>query len=333
MAQMVDFCRYPKDLDGCRQSLIEAYRLKKLLEYCMIEGLKQGLKQCRQILGNGLYDETKNQAAFSEAENELRQACEQTVVLGYPLKISAIHELFYTTYYKLVRFIITRKFHIEDNTLPSADDISQDVLGNLHNHFQKGAYETKSLRRFVISSAYHQCIAAINEARRQINLPDDYEAIARTSPSIDIFPPRVIENWEDLDNKLLNSKYGDIINRIILAQRYSEAYVSGVILSAKQLRSNWEGTKSVPDREIADLCEKTAVIARHFAKNEVVTITAKVINLAFAEPRALPLVFAAAAGKDVSQIRKLLEELNNLSDIAIFTRICRICKFVNFRTF
>jgi hypothetical protein len=217
---------------------------------------------------------------------------------------------------------------LKDNTLPSADDISQEVFGDLHKFFQKGASVTKSIRQVVISSTYHACIAAINKARKQISVPDDYEAIARTFPSIDIFPPRVIENWEDMDNKLLNSKYGDIINRIILAQRYSEARVSGANLSAKQLRSNWEGMKSMPDRDIADLCEKTAVIARHSAKNEVVMITAKVINLAFAEPRALALVFAAAAGRNLSQIRKLFEELSALSDTAIFTRISRIWKLL-----
>ena len=251
MTQTVDFCRYLKDLDGCRQALIEAYRLKKLLEHCIIEGLKQGLKQCRQILGNGLYDETKNQAALSEVENELRQACEQTVVLGYPLKISTIHEFFYTTYYKLVRFIIIKNFHLKDNTLPSADDISQEVFGDLHKFFQKGASVTKSIRQIVIASTYHACIKAINDARKQVTVPEDYEAIARTYPSIDIFPPRVIENWEDMDNKLLKSKHGDIVNRIILAQRYSEACISGANLSAKQLRSSWEGIKNMSDGELS----------------------------------------------------------------------------------
>ncbi len=58
MARASTFCPCPEDLEGCRQSLIQARREGSIGEYCIMEGLRANLHQCRQVLLEGLYDKT-----------------------------------------------------------------------------------------------------------------------------------------------------------------------------------------------------------------------------------------------------------------------------------
>jgi len=138
MAKASTFCHYPEDPDGCRQLLIRAWREGSIGEYCIMEGLRANLSQCRQVLLEGLYDKTsprRDSSAETTAargqSNGLDEACKQVVLLGYPLEIKAVQEVFHEAYYKLVRSKIY-KFGIRDNDDPSADDVFQNVFLNIH---------------------------------------------------------------------------------------------------------------------------------------------------------------------------------------------------------
>jgi len=115
MARASTFCHHPEDLDGCRQSLTQAWREGSISEYCIMEGLRANLHQCRQVLLEGLYDKTSPRkgpadevTAPAGQKKDLEEACKAVVLFGYPLEIGAIGEVFYEAYYNLVRTIIHR---------------------------------------------------------------------------------------------------------------------------------------------------------------------------------------------------------------------------------
>lgn len=322
MAQIVDFCTYPDDLDGCQQAIIEAYRLDNLLKHCIIEGLKLSLKQCRQVLSNGLYNkDSAGQVSTGANSKELKRACEQIIIFGYPLKIRAIHEIFYEAFHKLVNYNICKLGITDEN---KADDIFQEIFVNLHEYFLKGISNIDSLTGYIAQTTRNACIALWKREKRQTRLPDDYKKMPETGSSEAIIPAAIAEYWEMADNRLLNTKQGNLINRIILAQLCVEGRTTNSKLSAKTFIPSWRKLSDISDEDIANLHEKATTEAKHFAESDTVLLAAKLINSCFVAPDQVAMAFAAATGMDTSQIRALLNELSSTTDNAIHTRISRI---------
>jgi hypothetical protein len=176
MAKACTFCQYPEDLDGCRQSLVQAWRKGSISEYCIMEGLGADLNQCRQVLLEGLYDKTSRQrnsgaeaTAACGQKDGLHEACKTVVLLGYALGINAVQEVFYEAYYKFVRSKI-HKFGIRDNDDPSADDVSQGSFLNIHKQFQRGASVRRPLAVYVATVVLHECFGWRRGRARHIAL-------------------------------------------------------------------------------------------------------------------------------------------------------------------
>lgn len=151
MAKTANFCQNSVDSDGCHLSLIQACQEGSIDKHCIFEGLKTNCRQCRDVLQRGLYN--KNPQVKNA---ELQQACKKVVLLGYPLGIKAIPEVFYESYYKLIRSVIYR-YGIKDNDDPSADDVFQNVFRNLHKQFLRGASVKGSLTTYITKVTLNEC--------------------------------------------------------------------------------------------------------------------------------------------------------------------------------
>ncbi len=329
MARASTFCRCPEDLEGCRQSLIQAWREGSIGEYCIMEGLRANLHQCRQVLLEGLYDKTSqpkgSAGKVTEAvrqKKDFEEACKHVVLLGYPLEIGAIGEVFYEAYYNLVRTIIHR-FGIKDDSQPSADDVSQQVLTNLHEHFRKGVSVERPLAAYITSVTVYECFRWLKDVTGHINLSEDQVQI-ETSLSTTLLPPSVVECWEDLDQRLFRSEQGNLINRIIFAQQCLEACNTGKRPSAKQLMADWQTLSQMPGRDVASLHERTVMHVMRSPARDVVHIAADLINAGLAASYQMAIVFAASMGMDLKQTEELLEHITSLSASAVYARICRI---------
>lgn len=324
------FCRHPGDLDGCRRSLIQALSGGSISRHCIIEGLRVDLDQCRQVLLEGLYDKASQRKGptgrvpdVAVQKKELSEACKQVVLLGYPLEIKSLRQVFYEAYYRLVRSVIYR-FGITDDGQPSADDVFQKVFLGLHKRFLKGASIEVRLSTYIERTVVNACIEAISSAWRRANLTDEGELEGQTTPSTVFVPPGVVENWEHLDYQLLNSDQGNLINRTILAHHCMEACSSGKKPSIKLLMEYWQSLLQLPHEDVASLHEKTVTYLGRFPARGAVYTAADLVNLGLAKLDQVAVVFAASTGMELKQIWGLIDELNDLSAGAIYTRISRI---------
>jgi len=323
------FCRCPEDLEGCRQSLIRAWREGSIGEYCIMEGLRANLHQCRQVLLEGLYDKTSPRkgpadkvTGAARQKKDFDEACKAVVFLGYPLEIKAIPEVFHEAYYRLVRTVI-RNFGTTNKGRSSADDVFQNVFLALHKHFRKGASVRGPLAIYVTRVTINKCFECLRKAAGHISLPEDAVQI-ETSLSTTLLPPSVVECWEDLDQRLFRSEQGNLINRIIFAQQCLEACNTGKRPSAKQLMADWQTLSQMPGRDVASLHERTVMHVKRSLARGVVHIAADLINAGLAASYQMAIVFAASMGMDLKQTEELLEQITSLSASAVYARICRI---------
>lgn len=324
------FCCHPEDLDGCRQSLIQAWREGSIGKYCIMGGLQANLNQCRQVLLEGLYDKTSSRkdpagkvTAPAGQKKDLEEACKQVVLLGYPLEIKVVPEVFHEAYYNLVRTIIHR-FGIKDDSQPSADDVSQQVFTNLHEQFHKGASVQAPLAAYIIRVTVNACAKALQSEQKQHKLKSGYQP-GKGNYSLAVFlPPSVVECWEDLDQRLFRSEQGNLINRIIFAQQCLEACNTGKRPSAKQLMADWQTLSQMPGKDVASLHERTVMHVMRSPARDVVHIAADLINAGLAASYQMAIVFAAGMGMDLKQTEELLEQITSLSASAVYARICRI---------
>lgn len=328
MAKAPTFCCHPDDLDGCRKSLTQAWREGSIGEYCIMEGLRANLHQCRQVLLEGLYDKTSpRRESSAEAtaargqSNGLDEACKVVVLLGYPLEVKAVQEVFHEAYYKLVRSKIY-KFGIRDNDDPSADDVFQNVFLNIHKQFRRGASIRGPLAVYITRVALHECFRWLRDAARHTSLPEDVVEI-ETSLSYALLPPPVVEYWEHLDHRLSNSDQGDLINRIILAQQCMEGCVTDKKPSAKHLMADWQCLSQISKGELRKLHEK---VVERLISQDLVYFAAEFINAGVIKPHQVAVIFAAGTGMNLEQTHKLVGRLSSLSATAIFARIHRIYK-------
>lgn len=332
MARAPTFCRYPEDPEGCRQSLIRAWREGSIGEYCIMGGLQANLNQCRKVLLDGLKSRTSPRKGSGEKttatggqKNGLHEACKAVVLLGYPLEIKIVPEVFHEAYYDLVRTIIHR-FGIKDDSQPSADDVSQQVFTNLHEQFHKGSSVQAPLAAYIIRVTVNACAKALQSEQKQHKLKSGYQP-GKGNYSLAVFlQPSVVECWEDLDQRLFRSEQGNLINRIIFAQQCLESCNTGKRPSAKQLMADWQTLSQMPGRDVASLHERTVMHVKRSLARGVVHIAADLINAGLSAPYQMAIVFAAGMGMDLKQTEELLEQITTLSATAIFTRIHRIYK-------
>lgn len=295
----------------------------------MMEGLKANWPQCRQVLVEGLHNKistregSRGLMAAGHQTVELSEACKAVLFLGYSLEIEALQEAFYEAYYRLIRSL-TYRFGITDSGDPSADDVSQNVFTNLHKQFRKGVPVRGPLAGYIARVTINECGRAKRSKWKQVNLTYE-DQIKEEQPSSAMFmPPGVVENWEYFDHKLLNSDQGNLINRIILAQQCIDACSTGRKPSAKDLKAAWQNLKQMSEAAVDSLYQKTVRQIKQYPETDVAHIAAELINWGLAEPCQVAIVFAAATGMNIEQTSKLLDQLNSLSDTAIFARICRI---------
>ena len=333
MAQIAPFCRHPEDLEGCRVLLVQTSKQATLKDHCIFEGLRAGWFQCKQVLLDGLYRQDKqkkgpgsNPATAPVETEELEQACKEVALLGLPQGIKAVWDVFYEAYYKLVRSTIHR-YGIDDNHDPSADDVFQNVFVSLARHFQKQRSIKARLSSYIVSVTMNECYTATQKQwRRKKQGYEDEMRELKESAAV-FLPPKVVEKWEQLDNRLARTDQGDLINRIILALKAMEACSSGRKASAKLLKQYWFACSELSDEQISSLQKTTAGHLERFGSMGVVYIVADLANHRVVQgPPHVPVVFAAATGMSDDLIHPLLNTLNSLSQGAIHTRICRIYK-------
>jgi len=323
-----EFCRFPGDIEGCQGHLVEAWRNGMISKHCIIKGLSVNSSQCRQVLLDGLYRENAkdNPTGLSSPgvkRSELEHTSKEVVLFGYPLEIKAIHEIFYESYYKLVRSVIYR-YGIKDNDNPSADDVSQNVFTNLHRQFLRGASIKGSLTTYITTVTLNECYRAIRSAHKHDDLENEDEIKDVKHLSATIIPFEAVDLWEYFDRCLVASEQGNLINRIILAQQCIEGCNSGRRPSAKQLRLDWQLLSQKPKNDIVALHSRVAIEVKRSSSKGVVPLTADLINSGTVEPYMVAIIFAAATGMDKEQTTELVEQLSNLSETAVHTRICRI---------
>jgi hypothetical protein len=240
------------------------------------------------------------------------------------LEIQALHSIFYEAYYRLVLYI-ARSRSLTDASVPSNQDVCQAVFFSLHRTFSKGASIQVSLATYISTVASNECSRQIKDHVRRSKPREWDTATMLHSPGL-IIPPGVVRMWEHLDWRLTNSKLGNLINRIILADQSMEGFSTwdDHKISAKELKDVWQPLLRISDDDMAALHQRVTQYFEQSSSQGAVALTAEVIDRELAEPVQVSLVFAWATGVALDRTRELLEKLNALSDSDIFTRICRI---------
>jgi RNA polymerase sigma factor (sigma-70 family) len=332
MTNIAEFCPHPDDPESCKKELIKRLQDGSLEKHCIFEGLRANWHQCRQVLLEGFYspkakseeDSTAGIKMTHVSKSDLDEACKNIALLGFPEGIAAIWEVFYEAYYGLVRSTI-RRMGIRDNEEPFADDVFQQAFENLLEHFQKKRAVKGRFSTYVTSVTVNACYNAINKAWKRKTLTYE-DKLKEKKDAVAVFvPPEVLEHWEELDNELSKSNQGDVKNRIILALQCLEACSSGRRPSAQWIRDCWQALSKYSDDKKALLYKKTKDQLERFGSMGAVNIVADLANNRHVEsPSDVPIVFAAATGKNSQQVNELLDELRSLTEGAIYTRITRI---------
>lgn len=329
MTGIAEFCQHPGDPEGCRRSLIQAWSEGSVEKHCIIEGLRVNWHRCRQVLLEGLYDKTSAQKGSAGKVtragaqiNDLENACKEVVVLGCPQRISAIEEVFCESYQQLVRTVI-RRFGLKREGQPSADDVFQDVFTGLFEYFRRGASVEGPLAKYIAAATRHKCFRAKKSIRGHHRLPDEYDVEGKRSCSTNFLSSATVECWEQMDNHLLKSSRGNLVNRIILAQRFLEKCTSGKELSAKELKPSWQELLEMTEHDVADIHEVTLNRIKGSSTKELIFTAAELINLGSAQLHQLAIIFATCSSMNLTGVRRFLEKLSNLSENNIYVRIHR----------
>lgn len=330
MADAPVCCQFPCDVDGCRAALIQAWRDARLAEHCVTDGLKAGWMQCHRLLAEGVNPKAAaGKASRAQTDHngvsgeDLKEACQDAVLLGCRSKLTASYEIVVAGFHQLVRYAI-RKFNIKE---PTSDDVFQNVFLNLLQAFRKDDFVRRA------SLATYIWHVTVNECLKEVRPPRTLQELRDVGPGYKIWPaaappagptPKVIDAWEELDQRIRDSDQGNVVNRIILAHKCLEGYRTGGKYPVKQLLRDWQRLARCTNRELAALHERAADQARRFPAYGVVPLAAEFINEGLAEPWQVAVVFAAAAGMDLSETHQLLTRLAGLSENAVNTRTCRM---------
>ena len=320
-------CQHPKDVEACRRSLIRAWREDSLARHCIFRGLRENLDACRQILRQGLYDEHRIGTSGSRSafySSELYRACKQVVLFGYPLRISAVHEVFYETFFRLVRKVI-RRCRITDTGLPSADDVFQEALMELHKYLGRGLSVEAPLNVYIARSVVNTC-TRLKKSEQKHAYPAGGHRTRNVRHSLLVVPRAVAETWEHLDHQLVVSGRADLIDRIILAHLTLGGIGTDRKVSAKQMMAAWQIPTHMPAGQVEALHSRMTDEAQSLSSKDVVPLVADMINADLVKPEQVAILFAAGTGLDVQQTRDLCELLAGLAAAKIHTRVFRIRK-------
>lgn len=335
MAETATFCRHPADEAACRQALVAAWRRKQLHEHCVMEGLREAHPACSKALLEGINTSSPPAGAAATAEDpflwDWPRACEDALLAGYGASVRAAQDLFLDAYHRLIRYA-TYRVGISDDGQPSADDVFQEVVLRLHARMGKGLELTQVrlatyVRRVSIRTA---C-----ELRRAIK---PYEPLDVDRPDHGVWPrlsrpdamsPGLIEEWEDVDQKVQTTRQGDLVNRILLAQRIVGTWMVGSKYPLGQMRDDWQRLARSSDEALEALLAVMAEQIRRFPAVGVVPLAAEQLNEDRAALWQLPALLAAGDGLDVTATRAVLEQLTQLSDGGVFARISRMLTALN----
>jgi len=331
------FCQHPGDPEGCEKGLVAAWKQVRLAEHCVVEGLRQDRQPCRDVLVKGLYDGSpQGEGEDRSAESPLsgreasRAACQTVVLLGYEQDLPGAKHAFVQAYHRLVRCIIG-KFGLAESSIPSADDVYQDVFLGLHKHLCKGAsIDAGMLGAYVRQATVHACFRA---RRAESVRPETLEEVAagagqwvwpRGTVQKPAMEPPDIEAWEQLDWQLSRSDQGDLINRIILAHKCVGGQRGGKKLPVKEMMADWRHLAGRPEDELKRLHDTVAATSGGQVWTGIPVLAAYLINGRLAQPWQVPVVFASATDMDVGETQALLQRLVELSEEAVYARISRL---------
>ena len=138
----------------------------------------------------------------SVSREDLRQACEATVLLGCKMNVPTVADVFVEAYAKLVWFIIRRR-GIADGGHPAAEDVFQETFCGLHRQLRRGlTLERARLATYVSCAAVHACARPLEKARRapqvlgEGNREPEPEGDASGAQCGSVLHPEAVEVWE-----------------------------------------------------------------------------------------------------------------------------------------
>ena len=103
------FCAHPEDVDGCCQALVQAWREVRVQDHCLVDGLKEGYPQCRDVLVGGLRGDVdpwargEGRLARDGEPVTFRSICETALLAVYPRAPDGACEVLAGAYEKMIR--------------------------------------------------------------------------------------------------------------------------------------------------------------------------------------------------------------------------------------
>ena len=334
MTDRPDSCQHPDDVEGCCQSLIQAWREKRLAQHCMIEGLRKDCRDCEAIMLAGLYPEAQKGKASARLTdrhwaNDLEAACEEIVILGYALGLDAAQETFVEAYEGLVGQIIGAH-KLRDHS--EAQDAFQVTFVGLHRHFSKPGRTMKhGLRPYVCKAARNTC-KSIQADRwkwfgqgRVIRLEeglaiDGTPAYLQSDAPI---PDGVLECWEAADEHLRETRRRSLVDRIILAGSVVESQRTDKKYAAPQVLAHWNALREQPDEQLVPLYMQVVATRERSPSHSVVRVLAELVNRGEVDACHVPIVYLAADGLTFPEARDLFVELSEMPTGTIASRLSR----------
>ncbi len=318
-------CPFAGDCGACGQSLIDARRGGRLNQHCIFAGLAADRSQCRRILLKGLYnDGSDNASQWADAlRPDLDHACKEIIALAYP-RTNAAKEVFFEAFHRLILSNIVKGFHLTEQTLPSVDDMLQEVCKNLHEHFSKGARINKSLAHYVSAVTVYTCFKKIKEYRRK---PSALHKGARAERPLShqLVPPYVVEEWEACEHSLRRLGRDDA-DRIIIAHLCINGWSAKNSHATKTIITQWKKLAQMNPDEVRRLCAQVWRSTDGCSQVCWPRLAADSINAGILAPYQTAIALAVASHMDCDQTLGMLEKLARLStsQSAITTRINRL---------
>jgi DNA-directed RNA polymerase specialized sigma24 family protein len=338
MADSPSFCQHPGDPEGCGQGLVAAREHLRLAEHCVMEGLRHNCEACCNILVKGLYDDKAEAEGGDCGAEDLsvdpeayKATCQTAVLIGYEKGFGGAKRVFVQAYHRLVRYVVA-KFGLTESSIPSADDVYQDVFLGLHKHLSKGAsVDPGMLGAYVRQAAVHACFRA---KKSEASRPEAMSEVSgggtgrRVWPSGTVQRPILeaddIEAWEQLDWQLSRTDQGDLVNRLILAHKCMRGQRRGEKLPVKEMMADWQHLAERPEDELKQIYGVVATTSQGQVWASVPVMAAYLINAGHIQPWQLPVVFAAATDVPIDETDAFLRRLTDLSEEAVYARISRL---------
>jgi hypothetical protein len=272
----------------------------------------------------GLAKQESQDTASNVSPPELRRACEEVLLCGYPLGIKAIPEVFYEGYWKYVRSIIRKKLRANKRRRSYEDDISQTTFKQLHERLQKGGKTIACLKGYVAKVAVNTC-SNPGFGSKEARLEDEDTLGDDRNSSPELVPPSVIDRWEYFDNQMKHSNR-DILNRFILAYMCVTGWADFKQTRPKHLIACWEPLRQMSESDVSSLMEKVVRETGQLRIERLAEKVAHCVNSGLVKPYQIAVAFAVGMEMSLSQTRDLINELMDLGSDLVAGRISRIRK-------